>query len=82
MNAPDIIRDIVEKQGIQFSAICSYLKINKSTLSERLRQRNPSVEKMSEMLQALDYKLVAVPANTTLQDGWYDVEIEPNAKKE
>ena len=82
MNAPDIIRDIVAKQEIQFSTVCSRLKINKSTLSERLRQRNPSVEKMSEMLQAVDYKLVAVPVNTSLQEEWYEVEVGEKKEKE
>ena len=83
MSAPDkIIREIVKQQGIQFSTVCSRLKINKSTLSERLRQRNPSVEKMSEMLQAVDYKLVAVPVNTSLQEGWYEVEVGEKKEKE
>ena len=81
MNAPDIIRDIVAKQGIQFSTVCSRLGINKNTLSERLRQRNPRVEKMSEMLRVIDYKLVAVPSNTSLKEGWYEVEVGEKIEK-
>lgn len=53
----------------------AYMTGKKSNvISERLSQENISVGKMMEMLRVLEYKVVIMPRDAKMQDGWYEVE--------
>ena len=78
MQANEIIRDIVEKnKDLTLSKIAFMIglkKEQKTVLSQRLRQENISIRNMDEMLRACGYKMVAVPFNTVVKEGWYEIE--------
>lgn len=76
MRATEIIRSIVLERNMKFSELAYRLKINKNVLNERLRQKNISIDKMNEMLQALGYKMVVVPYNTPVKDEWFEIKEE------
>lgn len=76
MKATDIIRDIMNKKDIKPSVLAYNLKIKNNTLSERMTQKNISVLKLSEMLRAMDYKIIVVPRNTQVKEGCYELTIE------
>ena len=73
MKANEVIRQIVTDKDMKYSELAYKLDVKKNVLSERLRQENISIDKMNEMLQALGYKLVAVPYNVAVKDEWYEI---------
>lgn len=76
MKATDIIRDIMDKENIKPSELAYRLKIKNNTLSERMTQKNISVLKLSEMLRVMNYKIMIVPRNTQVREGYYELTIE------
>lgn len=73
MKATDIIRAIVDSKGMKYSALAYQLHITGSVLYERLSQKNLSVNKLYEMLQALGYKIVVMPYNAQVKSDWYEI---------
>lgn len=80
MKATDIIRDIMEKKEVKPSMLADRLKIKNNTLSERMTQKNLSVLKLSEMLRAMDYKIIVVPRNARVPEEGYELTIENQTK--
>lgn len=76
MKATDIIRDIMEKKEVKPSMLADRLKIKNNTLSERMTQKNLSVLKLSEMLRAMDYKILIVSRNSRLPEDGYELTVE------
>ena len=74
MKATEIVRKIVELKGMKYAQLAYQLKTNGRVLYERLSQKNISVDKLNEMLQALGYKIVIMPYNTPIKDDWYEVK--------
>ena len=74
MKPTDIIRNIVLSKGMKYSELAYRLNIGQNVLNERLRQKNISIDKMNDMLQALGYKMVIVPYNTPVKDEWYEIK--------
>lgn len=74
MKANAALREIIHQQRISISALA--LKIGKSPrlISDRLSQKNISIEKLNEILRGLDYKIVIVPRSYTAKSGEYEVE--------
>lgn len=78
MNNREIIKMIMKEQGVNNSALAKRLGITQATLWDRLdttpRKGKPrkdiSVALFSEMLRALDYKVVVVPENARIRDGY------------
>lgn len=75
MKATDIIKDIMEKQEVKPSMLAERLGIKNNTLSERMTQKNISVLKLSEMLEAIGYKIFIVPKNSEVQEGEYELTV-------
>ena len=74
MKATEIIRKIVEQKGLKYSQLAYQLNTNGRVLYERSTQKNISVDKLNEMLQALGYKIVIMPYNVPVKDDWYEVK--------
>lgn len=75
MTATEIIRDIVNKQGIKMSTLASRMGIGVNVLNERVRSRNKTIEKLDSMLRPMDYKILIVPVNRRAKEDEYEVEI-------
>lgn len=74
MKATNAVKEIMASKNEKPVAFANKLKINNTTLCERLKQENISIVKLEEMLRLLDYKIVFVPRETREQEGWYRVE--------
>ena len=74
MIAMEAVKEIMKLKDIRPAVLCDRLKIKSNVLSERFKQKNVSVEKLNDMLRAMDYKLVAVPRDTRLPEGGFEIE--------
>ncbi len=74
MKVTEIIKGIQEEQGVTTTQLAKRLDKGRSTISERLRQENISIDKLQELLRALDHKIVIMPADTRLPKDSYEVE--------
>ena len=74
MIAMDAVKEIMKVKDVRPAVLCDRLKIKSNVLSERFKQKNVSVEKLNDMLRAMDYKLVVVPRDTRLPEGGYEIE--------
>ena len=78
MSGKEIVKDIMESQGVQNKTFSAKLKISPSALCDRLKTGNGakdlSVATLKEMLLMLDYEIQIVPLNSNLPKGGYRVK--------
>lgn len=74
MVAMEAVKEIMKLKDIRPAVLCDRLKIKSNVLSERFKQKNVSVEKLNDMLRAMDYKVVVVPRDTRLPEGGFEIE--------
>jgi ribosome-binding protein aMBF1 (putative translation factor) len=74
MKTNTAIREVMQQQRISISALASKIGKSPRLISDRLSQKNISIEKLNELLQVLDYKIVIVPRSYTAKSGEYEVE--------
>lgn len=74
MLAMEAVKAIMKIKEVRPSMLCDRLGIKSNVLSERFKQKNVSVEKLNEMLRAMDYKIVIVPRETRTPAGGFDIE--------
>lgn len=74
MKAAEAVKEIMKQQDVRVGTLSARLNIKSNVLSERLGQTNLSMAKLNEMLRALDYKVIAVPRDTRLQEGHIELE--------
>lgn len=76
LKASEAIREVIKRKDVSQSVLRDRLGIPKeksSTLSQRLRQDNMSVDKLNEMLHVLDYKIVIVPREARVSEGGFEI---------
>lgn len=77
MKAREITKVIMDKQGVSNASMADRLKITQAALWDRLNTKKAKdipVSMLSEMLRALDYKVVIVPRSSRLPTDGYEVE--------
>lgn len=74
MIAMEAVKTIMKMKDIRPAVLCDRLQIKSNVLSERFKQKNVSVEKLNDMLRAMDYKVVVVPREVRLPDGGFEIE--------
>ena len=74
MIAMEAVKEIMKVKDIRPAVLCDRLRIKSNVLSERFKQKNVSVEKLNEMLRAMDYKVVIVPREARIPEGGYEIE--------
>lgn len=74
MIAMEAVKAIMKLKEIRPAVLCDRLNIRSNVLSERFKQKNVSVEKLNEMLRAMDYKVVIVPRETKVPENGFEVE--------
>ena len=74
MVAMEAVKAIMKTKDIRPAVLSDRLRIKSNVLSERFKQKNVSVEKLNEMLRAMDYKVVIVPRESRIPDGGYEIE--------
>lgn len=74
MRAMEAVKEVMLLRGVKQIELADRIKVRQNTLSERMTQKNVSVQKLDEMLNAMDYKIVIVPRSTRLPEGGFEVE--------
>ena len=74
MIAMEAIKEVMKIKEVRPAVLCDRLQIKSNVLSERFKQKNVSVEKLNEMLRAMDYKVVIVPRETKVPENGFEVE--------
>jgi hypothetical protein len=74
MIAMEAVKEIMKLKDIRPAVLCDRLKIKSNVLSERFKQKNVSVEKLNDMLRAMDYKVVVVPRDSRVPEGGFEIE--------
>lgn len=77
MKARELIKVIMEKQDVSNARMADRLNITQATLWDRLNTKKAKdipVSLLSEMLRALDYKVVLVPRSSRTPSDGYEVE--------
>ena len=79
MNSRDLIRVIMEQQGVSNAALARQLGLTSAALWDRLntkKNKSLSVANVSEMLEPLGYRLVIIPAGSQPPEGSFPVDPE------
>ena len=80
MKATTILKTIMTEKGIGNSVLGKRLGIAHNVIYQRLRQDNIGINALSQMLGAMDYKVIVVPADRRVRDDEYEVTIEEPPK--
>ena len=68
------IKEIMKSKGLGTTALARRLGVNQSTMAMRLSQKNISIRLVAEILSVMDYKVVLVPSETRMREGWVEIE--------
>lgn len=70
MTASEAIKEILKLKELNQAKLSDMLDIPLKTLNERLRHRNISVNKLDETLRVMGYKIMVVPRETKVENGF------------
>lgn len=78
MKVPEIMAEIMAEKGISKAQLGRAVGIEDAknpadVIYKRMKQKNMSVNVLSEMLAAMGYTVVIVPAGPKLKEGEYEV---------
>ncbi len=75
MKSNEIVRELMEKNGIKFNQFSEMLGLKPNAMASRLNRGNFSTDVLNEMMDKLGYKIVLVPKETKTKSDWYEVEV-------
>lgn len=70
MTASEAIKEILKLKEMNQAKLSDMLDIPLKTLNERLRHKNISVNKLDETLRVMGYKIMVVPRETKVENGF------------
>ena len=70
MTASEAIKEILKLKELNQAKLSNMLDIPLKTLNERLRHKNISVNKLDETLRVMGYKIMVVPRETKVENGF------------
>ena len=70
MTASEAIKEILKLKELNQAKLSEMLDIPLKTLNERLRHKNISVNKLDETLRVMGYKIMVVPRETKVENGF------------
>lgn len=73
MKATTILKTLMTEQGIGNTVLGKRIGVKHDAVYQRLHQENISVNALNQMLSAMDYKIVIVPATRRMKDDEYEV---------
>ena len=65
---------MVEKDGVKFNRLADMLGLKPNALASRMKRGNFSTDTLNEMLNVFGYKIMLVPCDVDVKNGWYEVE--------
>ena len=85
MNSKRAVRIIMEEKGVGTKRMADMIGSSMQVVVDRLsesKSTNLSIEKLSEFLTHLGYKILVVPAEVPCEEGWYEVDSAPTPIQE
>lgn len=76
MRGRDILKQVMESNGISNADLAKRLGVSNATIWERLNNKNVKdipVSLMVDMLKVMDYKVLVVPADRRIREEEYEV---------
>ena len=70
MTASEAIKEILKLKELNQAKLSDMLDIPLKTLNERLRHKNIGVNKLDETLRVMGYKIMVVPRETKVENGF------------
>ena len=70
MTASEAIKEILKLKELNQAKLSDMLDSPLKTLNERLRHKNISVNKLDETLRVMGYKIMVVPRETKVENGF------------
>jgi hypothetical protein len=74
METLEAVRAIMKLRGVNITTLGRRIGVTQGVISQRMRQKAITTVKLNEMLRGLDYRIVLMPYNTRVKDGWYEIE--------
>ena len=77
MKGREIVKQIMENEGVTNAVLSKRLGLTQATLWDRLNTKKAKdipLSTLIEMLDKLDYKVQIVPGDTEIPEGGYEVE--------
>lgn len=71
------IRAIMDRKGIGLNALARMMGKNSQFVSDKLNPAkglNMSTDKLDEMIRVMGYKIVLMPSDVCMKDGWYEID--------
>ena len=71
------IRAIMDRKGVGLNALARMLGKNSQFVSDKLNPAkglNMSTDKLDEMIRVMGYKIVLMPSDVCMKDGWYEID--------
>jgi transcriptional regulator with XRE-family HTH domain len=78
MNVSDALRSIIAKRGVTQASVAHELGVSQPAIASVLAVGNPQTRVLYSILNALDYRLVAVPKDAHIPEGSYELEVRIN----
>ena len=73
MKTTNILKALMKNQGIGNAVLGKRIGLAHNVVYQRINQKNISVNALNQMLSAMDYKIVIVPASRRMKDDEYEV---------
>ena len=73
MKTTNILKALMKNQGIGNAVLGKRIGLAHNVVYQRINQKNISVNALNQMLSAMDYKIVIVPATRRMKDDEYEV---------
>ena len=70
MTASEAIKEVLKLKELNQAKLSDMLNIPLKTQNERLRHKNISVNKLDETLRVMGYKIMVVPRETKVENGF------------
>ena len=70
MTASEAIKEILKLKELNQAKLSDMLNIPLKTLHQSLRQKNISVNQLDETLRVMGYKIMVVPRETKVENGF------------
>ena len=75
MRASEALEMIIQSAKLKKRQVAARMGISPQALNGRMKQQGGlGTSATAEIAKACDYKLVLVPTNTKLKEGWFEVE--------
>lgn len=81
MTTSEIVKALMQKTGLGNAALGKRIGIKHDTVYQRLQQKNISINALNQMLSAMDYKIIIVPASRRVKEDEFEVTITEKKPK-